>query len=94
MSADLERRIAERKHAVEQFNSGPRREVMDKHQADLRDVTGFRRQVMQWHGPYMEFEYNYNHPYCYECTCSGTGCLEGYRSWPCEMYRLARDWKD
>lgn len=81
-----------RREAVEAFNAGPRAQVLAEHAHDLTSVRGLRKRLLEWHAPYMEYEYGYNRPVCPECSCSGMGCMGGYVFWPCDHYKLARDW--
>lgn len=91
---DLDTRIRDHRWAVEAFNAGPRAEVLAEHERNVTAASGLRRKLLEWHAPYMEYEHAYNHPICCECDCSGTGCLEPYAYWPCEHYKLARDWQE
>lgn len=91
---DLDTRIRERREAVAAFNAGPRAEVRALHERNLALVSGLRRELLERHAPYMEYEHGYNRPVCTECTCSGMGCGADYVYWPCDTYTLARDWVD
>lgn len=94
LDARIRERIAWRAHNRAVFVAGPAAQVATAFAGDVVSASDLRQRVMRMHEPYMEFEYAHNQAVCQVCTCHGMGCGADYVYWPCETYKLARDWSD
>jgi hypothetical protein len=65
-----------------------KRKTLDAHSALVESASGFRRAVLEKHGPYAPWAHD-DLVLCFVC-----GDNQGSFDFPCDEYEFARDWRD